>query len=89
MLGEDLAARELRRRGWTLAGRRVRTPAGEVDLVARDGETLVLFEVKTGRVPDGWRGPPLWRPRDRLGPRQVLRTRQVAPGHGPVGRAGP
>ena len=43
---EARAARWLEERGWTILARRVKTPAGEIDLVAR-GENLVAFvEVK-------------------------------------------
>ena len=34
------------RAGYRILGRNVRTPGGEVDLLALDGETLVLVEVK-------------------------------------------
>jgi putative endonuclease len=47
--GEDLAARELRRRGYAVLERNQRVGRGEVDLVARDGSTVVLVEVKTRR----------------------------------------
>ena len=47
--GEDLAARELRRRGYQVLARNQRVGRGEVDLVARQGETVVLVEVKTRR----------------------------------------
>jgi putative endonuclease len=48
-LGEDLAHRFLRRRGYTIVARNYRPPAGggELDLVAWDGESLVFVEVKT------------------------------------------
>jgi putative endonuclease len=48
-LGEDLAHRYLRRQGCTIVARRYRprSGAGEIDLVARHGETLVFVEVKT------------------------------------------
>jgi putative endonuclease len=48
-LGEDLAHRYLRRRGCTIVARnyRPRSGAGEIDLVAWQGETLVFVEVKT------------------------------------------
>jgi putative endonuclease len=60
--GERAAVRALRRAGYRILGRNVRTPAGEVDVVALEGETLVLVEVKTtealpGRAPPGARGP--------------------------------
>ena len=45
--GEDAACAELRRRGYTIVARRYRTRAGEIDIVARDGRTLVFVEVKT------------------------------------------
>ncbi len=44
--GEDLACRELRRRGYEILTRRFRTRLGELDIVARDGPTLVFVEVK-------------------------------------------
>jgi len=43
---ESLAAWWLRLKGWTILARRVRTPVGEVDLVARRGRTLAFVEVK-------------------------------------------
>ena len=44
--GEDLACRELERRGYAILARRYRTRAGEIDIVARDGPTIVFVEVK-------------------------------------------
>ena len=51
-LGEDLACRELRRRGYAILARRYRTRHGEIDIVASHGSVLVFVEVKarsTGR----------------------------------------
>jgi putative endonuclease len=45
-LGEDLAVAELERRGYAILTRRYRTRHGEIDIVARDGETIVFVEVK-------------------------------------------
>ena len=45
-LGEDLACRELRRRGYVILSRRYRTRHGEIDIVVRDGDVLVFVEVK-------------------------------------------
>ncbi len=45
--GERLAARYLRRQGFRIVGRGVRTALGELDLVAVDGRTVVFVEVKT------------------------------------------
>jgi putative endonuclease len=47
--GERAAARALRRAGMRVLMRGFRTPRGEVDLIARDGDTLVFVEVKTRR----------------------------------------
>ena len=44
--GEDLACRELERRGYAIVARRWRQRMGEIDIIARDGETLVFVEVK-------------------------------------------
>jgi putative endonuclease len=44
--GEDLACRELERRGYAIVARRFRVRSGELDIVARDGATLVFVEVK-------------------------------------------
>jgi putative endonuclease len=45
--GEDLACRELERRGYAIIARRHRCRGGELDIIARDGPTLVFVEVKT------------------------------------------
>lgn len=45
--GEELAEDHLRGLGYGIVGRDVRTPIGQLDLVARDGPTLVFVEVKT------------------------------------------
>ncbi len=47
--GEDAAYFHLRGLGYTVVARRWRTErlAGDLDLVAWDGSTLVIFEVKT------------------------------------------
>jgi putative endonuclease len=44
--GEDLACCELERRGYAILARRYRTRGGEIDIIARDGETIVFVEVK-------------------------------------------
>ena len=45
--GEDLACRELVRRGYEILVRRYRRRGGEIDIIARDGPTIVFVEVKT------------------------------------------
>ena len=45
--GESRAAWYFRLRGWRILDRRVRTPVGEIDLVARRGKLVAFVEVKT------------------------------------------
>jgi putative endonuclease len=45
--GEDLAARHLADAGLVVVARNWRCAAGEIDIVARDGDVLVVAEVKT------------------------------------------
>lgn len=45
--GEDLAARHLVDTGAVILDRNWRCRAGELDIVARDGDALVICEVKT------------------------------------------
>lgn len=47
--GEEVAIRELTRRGYRIVERNVRTRLGELDLVARDGGTLCFVEIKARR----------------------------------------
>jgi len=44
---EMIAGWWLRLQGWRIVARRVRTPVGEVDLVARRGRTVAFVEVKS------------------------------------------
>jgi putative endonuclease len=44
--GETLAAWYLRLKGWHVLARRVKTPRGEIDLVARRGKMVAFVEVK-------------------------------------------
>jgi len=48
-VGETAAAWWLRLKGWRILARRVRTPAGEVDLIARRGNLVAFVEVKRRR----------------------------------------
>ena len=53
--GEDLACRELERRGYAILARRYRRRGGEVDVIAQDGATIVFVEVKARQGP-AWGG---------------------------------
>lgn len=54
--GERRAERFLRSLGYAIVERNYRTPRGEIDLVAKDRDTLVFVEVRTRRR-DGFGGP--------------------------------
>ena len=47
--GEDVAARHLIEQGIVVLERNWRCDAGEIDIVGRDGQVLVICEVKTRR----------------------------------------
>jgi putative endonuclease len=78
-LGEDLAAAHLTRLGFSVLARNVRTRHGEIDLIAFDGHTLAIVEVKTRR--GSLRRPhvsPDQEPLAWLRPRQQARLRRLA-----------
>ncbi|GAB4365091.1 MAG: YraN family protein [Deltaproteobacteria bacterium] len=43
---EEAVCRHLAKRGWRIEARNVRGRGGEIDIVARDGETLAFVEVR-------------------------------------------
>jgi putative endonuclease len=50
--GENVAARHLRNQGYRIITRNFRCDIGEIDIIARDGKTLVFVEVKTRAYDD-------------------------------------
>jgi len=71
--GEELAAGFLRRQGLKVLACNLRTPVGEIDIIARHGRTLVFVEVKTRR------GTAFGTPAEAVGPRkqrQIIRAAQ-------------
>ena len=70
--GEDVAARHLVEQGIVVLERNWRCDAGEIDIVGRDGQVLVICEVKT-RSGVGY-GTPL----EAVTPRKVARLRRLA-----------
>ena len=50
--GENVAARHLRNSGYTIIVRNFQCNLGEIDIIAKDGKTLVFVEVKTRTVDD-------------------------------------
>ena len=47
--GERRAALWLRAKGWRVVGERVKTPRGEIDLIAKRGNVVAFVEVKWRR----------------------------------------
>jgi putative endonuclease len=47
--GERVAAEHLQRLGYCILERNLRSRYGELDLIARDGDTIVFVEVRTRR----------------------------------------
>jgi putative endonuclease len=70
--GEEVAARHLVAAGLVVVARNWRCNEGEVDIVALDGEVLVMCEVKTRR------GIGFGTPRDAVTPAKAARLRRLA-----------
>ncbi len=70
--GEDVAARHFAEAGLVVLDRNWRCREGELDLVARDGDTLVICEVKTRR--DARHGTPI----EAVTPAKAARLRTLA-----------
>lgn len=70
--GEDAAVQLLEDKGFTIVERNFRCRAGELDVIARNGRTLVFCEVKTRRT-DRWGDPS-----EAVGWRKQQRLRQLA-----------
>ena len=49
LAAEDIVAQDYIRRNHAIAARRWRGKSGEIDLIAREGETVVFIEVKKSR----------------------------------------
>jgi putative endonuclease len=66
--GEEIACRELRRRGYEILARQFRTRRGEIDIVARHQGTMVFVEVKARAGPQfgGGAAAVTWRKQRRI-----------------------
>jgi putative endonuclease len=78
--GEELAARRLERLGYEVIERNYRTRAGEIDLIAVRGGTLVFCEVKTlvRRTGGSGNGPAF--PLEAVGRAKQVQVRRLARG---------
>lgn len=79
--GEDLAARRLARIGIRILDRNWRCRDGEIDIVAADGDALVVCEVKTRR--EGAYEQPMQAVRPRKAARLRLLAERWLERHGP------
>jgi putative transposase len=70
--GEDLAAAALKQQGYKILERNYVTPLGEIDLIARQGKTVVVVEVKTRR------GSSFGAPQEAVNPGKQGRLRRLA-----------
>ena len=70
--GEEIAEDHLRQLGYRIVARDVATRLGQLDLIARDGASLVLVEVKTRA------GTQFGLPQEAVGPQKVRKLRQLA-----------
>jgi putative endonuclease len=73
--GEDIACRYLQRKKYEILARGFRMFRGEIDIIARDGRTLVFVEVKART--DESHG----RPEDAVTPGKQRQIRKIAQGY--------
>lgn len=72
--GENRAARYIRRRGLRVIARNWTCASGELDILARDGDQLVVVEVRTS----GSQRPFAGRPENTIGPEKRRRLTRLA-----------
>lgn len=70
--GEELAVRHLEDAGYRILERNYRCLLGEIDIIARDGESLVFVEVKSRR------GDGFGEPQEAVGPKKQEKISKIA-----------
>ena len=73
--GEEIACAYLEKKKYTIVTRRFRMFRGEIDIVARDGDTLVFVEVKA-RADESF-----GRPEESVTPGKQRQIRRIARGY--------
>jgi len=73
--GEDEAVQYLESKGYQILERNFRVNRGEIDIIAKDGDTLVFVEVKT-KIRGGF-----GEPEDRVDRRKQVQLGKVAMGY--------
>ncbi len=71
-VGEDIAARTLQKKGYTILERNFSNKFGEIDIIAKDKDVLVFVEVKT-KI-----GVDFGLPEEMIGPGKLHRIRNMA-----------
>lgn len=71
-LGEDMAARYLEEKGFSIVKRNYRTVSGEIDLIATAGDELHFVEVKTRQ------GDLYGHPAESVTPQKYMHMRRAA-----------
>lgn len=69
--GENVAAKYLRNSGCRIIARNFTCPLGEIDIIARQGPTLIFVEVKTRTEDDPT-------PEEQVGPEKQMRLSRLA-----------
>jgi putative endonuclease len=71
-IAEDLATQELRKKGYQILERNYGNKFGEIDIIAKDGETLVFVEVKA-KIGDDF-----GHPEEMINPGKLAKVRNMA-----------
>lgn len=70
--GEEIASLFLKNKGWKILGRNVKYSGVEADIVAKDGKTIVIVEVKTKYSAD------YGAPQEMVGPNKQRQLKRFA-----------